>query len=107
MGGAENGRKVERLHLLGLGHREIAGLHGGGLPGLGGLADGERATAVVAAAIRCRKFSPVRSPVVNRLPGTAGMRSRSGDRQRHRGKGAHEQQKDQKSGGQAMHGVAG
>ncbi len=41
--------------------------------------------------------------VMNRLPEAAGMRRRSGGRQRYRGEIPHEREQQQQSGSQAMH----
>ena len=43
--------------------------------------------------------------LVHRLPHTAGVGQRSGDRQGHRDERARKQQHKQQSGGQAIHGI--
>ena len=64
--------------------------------------DGRAAILMVAANIL--DFQAAGAVIVHGLPHTAGMRQRRGDRQRYRGKRAHEQQNKQQSGDQAVHG---
>ena len=63
---------------------------------------GQRTAAVMTAEIKSSEFG-FRGRVRVHLPHTAGVRRRGGDRQGYRGEGAHQQQNQQKSGGQAMH----
>jgi len=54
-------------------------------------------------AVRNLAGKAARAMIVHWLSHAAGVCRRSRDRQRHRGKSAHQQQNQQQSGGQAVH----